>query len=49
MDEVYETRKQKIKKSKSKDQIYSKKHVRLQENIKQSKDSKNQSQKQKKK
>jgi hypothetical protein len=37
MDEVYETRKQKIKKPKSKDQIYSKKHVRIQENIKQTK------------
>jgi hypothetical protein len=47
MDPVYETRKQKIKKSKSKDQIYSKKHVRIQEKIKQSKDSLIQKQKKK--
>ena len=49
MDPVYETRKQKI--NKKKDQIYSKKHVRIQEKIKQSKelskDSKNQKQKKK--
>ena len=49
MDPVYETRKQKIKRSKSKGQVYSKKHVRLQEKIKEiSKESK-QKQKQKKK
>ena len=47
MDPVYETRKQKI--NKSKDQIYSKKHVRIQEKIKTSKDCQNQKQKQKKK
>ena len=41
MDPVYETRKQKIKRSKSKGPVYSKQHVRLQEKIKEiSKESK---------
>ena len=43
MEPVYETRKQKIRPKSKKNQIYSQKHVRLQEKIKESK------QKQKKK
>ena len=43
-DVVYETRKQKIKKPRSKGQVYSQKHVRIQEKIK-AKDSQKQKRK----